>query len=275
MRRICVTGKRGAALLLSFLVMLVLSGLALATGVFSHNSLMIGRSQLLDKQAFYITEAGWQRARQAFVASTWTAASSPGNTYTESFGAGEYKVTLVNNGDTTYTVTAEGYLPNQTTTIAKRQVVEANIPYTLTNLSLAAAASASSSQGSSAAGNANDGSLSTKWQAGANGSGSWLAMDYGSATTLDQIIIQEDNNIDGLTIEHSDDASTWTVASGLSVVESPAKTWTATFTATSHRYVRAQFTSVPSNKKAAVNEMESYNTSSARTLGKGSVTTQW
>lgn len=268
-------GKRGAALLLTFLMMLVLSGLATAIGIFSHNSLVTGRSQFLDKQAFYLAEAGHQRGRQAFVAGTWTAADSPGNTYTESFGGGEYKVTIVDNGSNTYTFTSEGYVPDHTVPIAKRRVTESNVPYSLTNLSLAAAAFASSSQGSFVPANANDGSTGTKWQAGTNGSGSWLAMDFGSATTLDQSIVKEDANITSLTIEFSDDASIWTVVSGLSVVESPPKTWTATFTATSHGYFRARFTAVPSTKKAAVNEMEGYNTSVSRALGKGIYTTQW
>ena len=75
--------QRGAALFLTFLVMLVLSGLALAVGMFSRNSMQTGTSQLLDKQAWYIAEAGWQRARQALSVGTWAAASSAGNTYTE------------------------------------------------------------------------------------------------------------------------------------------------------------------------------------------------
>ena len=99
-----------------FLLMLVLSGLALAVGVLGHNSLVSGGSQLLDKQAFYVAEAGWQRARQQLVAGNWTAASSPGNTYTESFGAGEYRVTIVDNGDGTDTITSEGYVPSQSVT---------------------------------------------------------------------------------------------------------------------------------------------------------------
>ena len=266
--------EHGAALLLALLMMLVLAGLATAVGIFSHNSLLTGKSQLLDKQAFYTAEAGWQRARQALMAQTWTAASSPGNTYTESFGPGEYRVTIVDNGDLTYTITAEGYIPNQTATVARRQAIEANVP-TRTNLSLTATALASSSQGNNLPSNANDGSTATAWVAGTMGSGSWLAMDFGSATTLNQIIIRENDNIDGLTVESSTDASTWTTVSGLSVVESPAKRWTANFSSTSARYFRARFTSVPSNKRASVQELESYNTSGAVTLGKGTFRTQW
>ena len=266
------------ALLLTFLVMLVLTGLALAVATFSDNSLATGKTSLLGTQAFYVAEAGWQRARQAVAAGTWTAASSPGNTYNESFGAGEYLVTIVDNGSNSYTITSNGYVPNDTTPAAKRQLIESAIPVTpgsSNNLSLTATASASSSAASHPASDANDNSTGTRWEAGTNGSGSWLAMDYGSATTVDQVVVQEHNFIDGLTVEWSDDASSWTAQSGLSVVESPAKTWTATFTAASHRYVRSRFTSVPSSKAAAVTEMESYNTAAAPTLGTGDTSTAW
>ena len=257
-------------------MMLVLAGLAMAVGLFAHNSVVGGRNQLHDKQAFYIAEAGWQRARQALSAATWSAATGGGNTYSESFGAGEYRVTIVDNGNSTYTITSEGYVPSQTNTQAKRKIVETNLSVSTSsgsNLSLTATASASSSHGGDVPANAKDGNLSTIWRSDTNGSGSWLAMDYGSATSLDKVIIKEDNNIDGLTIEWSDNASSWTVASGLSVVESPSQTWTATFTAVSHRYFRSRFTSVPSSSPARVKEMESYSTST--TYGTGAVTTTW
>ena len=272
------TRQRGVALFLTFLLMLVLAGLAVAVATFSQNSLVTGRTSQLDRQAFYIAEAGWQRARQAITAGTWTAASSPGNTYNESFGAGEYLVTIVDNGSNSYTITSNGYVPDDTTPAAKRQFVESSIsvtPGSSNNLSLTATASASSSNGSNTPGKANDNNNGTRWEAGTNGSGSWLAMDYGSATTVDKVVVQEHNFIDGLTIEWSDDASSWTAESSLSVVESPAKTWTATFTAASHRYVRSRFTSVPSGKAAAVTEMESYNTTAAPTLGSGTASTAW
>jgi Tfp pilus assembly protein PilX len=268
--------ERGAALLATFLLMLVLAGLAMAVGIFGHNSVVGGRNQLQDKQAFYVAEAGWQRARQALVAGTWAAAASPGNTYTESFGAGEYVVVIVNNGNSTYTITSSGYVPNQTNAAARRRIVESELSVstgTGSNLSLTASASASSSNGTNTPAKANDGSTTTNWESGTNGSGSWLAMDYGSATTLNRIFIDERNFIDGITIEYSDDASSWTTVSGLSVVESPAKNWTCDFTAASHRYFRAVFTAFPSNKKVAVDEMESYSTSMS--LGAGSVTTTW
>lgn len=270
-----ISQRRGAALFLTFLVMLVLSGFGLAVGVLGHNSLQVGSTQLLDKQAWYIAEAGWQRARQAIVAGTWTAAASPGNTYTESFGAGEYRVTVVDNGGGSYTITSEGYVPSQALAIAKREILESSLSVTSsdgTNRSLTATASASSTSGTDTASKANDGDTSTKWKAGNNGNG-WLKMDHASAITLNKIVVKEDANLTGVTIEWSDDNSTWTTASGLSVIESPSKTWTATFTAASHRYFRASV-SASSSHKPSVKEMEDYN-SSVSSLAAGSVTTAW
>jgi hypothetical protein len=260
--------------------MLVLVGLATAVGVFSQNSLLTGKSQLLDRQAFDVAEAGLQRARQALAAGTWSASSCPsGSPCTESFPPGtpigQYQVTIT--GSNPYTITSNGYVPDATTWSARRQTVSSNVS-TFTNLarSPGVVGSASSSNGSNTPDLAKDGSTSTKWQANTNGSDSWLAMDFQIAMTLDQIIVREDANIDGLTIEWSDDNSSWTVASGLSVVESPSQTWTATFTATSHRYFRSQFTSVPANKKVTVEELETYNTAGGTvSLTTGDFSTQW
>ncbi len=266
----------GAVLFLTFLMMLVLTGLALAVGINAHYAVVASRSQLLDQQAMYIAEAGWQRARQALSAGTWTAAISPGNTYTESFGAGEYRVTIVDNGSSTDTVTSEGYVPNQTTTAAKRKIVETALPInnTSTNQSLTATASASSFQGGNTPDKANDGSTGTRWRAAtASGSGEWLAMDYGSSErTLNQIVLLErGTDINALTIEFSCDASSWTTVPGLSVVESPTSTWTATFPTIRERYFRARFTSVAGGGEANVEEFRSF----APKYGFGSVTTQW
>lgn len=266
--------RHGAILLTTFLLMMVMAGLAVGAGTFAYNSLQTGKTQLMDKQALYVAEAGWQRARQQLVAGTWMAAASPGNTYTESFGAGEYRVTIVDEGGGTYTVTAEGYVPSQAVTVAKRQVVESQFDATSTdgtNLSLAATAAASSTNRSNTASKAKDGSMSTKWQASVNGSG-WLSMDYGSATSLNKIVVEEDANITAVSIEWSDDNVSWTSA-GASVIESPSKTWTATFTAASHRYFRASV-SASSSKKPAIEEMESYS-ATVSALGAGDVTTQW
>jgi hypothetical protein len=260
-------------------MMLVLSGLGAAVAVFSQNSLSTGRTQLLDKQAFYLAEAAWQRARQALVAGDMVASASPGTTYgPHDLGAGQFRVTIVDNGSSVYTITAEGYAPTYANYHVRRQLTEQNISVTVsngTNRSLTATATASSSNGSHTPDKAKDGSAGTKWQSNTNGDGSWLKMDYGgSPPTLDKIVIEEDANINGVTIEWSADNSTWTTPSGLSVIESPSKTWTATFTEGARRYVRATFTASGSSKKAAVEEMESYN-SSLTALGAGDVTTQW
>ena len=264
----------GAVLFITFLMMLVLAGLALGVSVFSHNSVMGGKGLLLDTQAFYIAEAGWQRSRQALGAATWSAATSPGNTYTESFGAGEYKVTIVDNGDGTDTITSEGYVPNQTSTVAKRKIVETSVPATTsgTNLSLTATASASSATGGHPAADAKDNSLSTFWGASNQGSGEWLAMNFGSAKTVNQVVVEANANIAGISaVEISSNGSSWSSVSGLSV-SSSGSTWTADFTATTYQYIRAVFTSTASNKKVSVYEMRTFGPA---TLGQGAYTTQW
>lgn len=266
--------RKGAALLLTFLMLLVLAGLALAVGTAAHNSMVGARSQLQDKQAFYIAEAGWQRARQALAAGTWMA----GNTYTESFGAGEYEVTITDNGDDTYTITSEGYTPTQAAYTARRQVQELEVDAALsnTNYSLAATASASSSNGGDTPDKANDGDTGTHWKAGTKGSGEWLAMDLGSAILLDRIIIEENSNINGVSIESSSDGSSWSTVSGLSVTESPSKTWTADFTDTTARYFRAVLTASGSGKRVSVEEFESYNTANQSvSLDTGDFVTTW
>jgi hypothetical protein len=273
------SAQRGAVLFLTFLLMLIVSGLAFAVGVFAWNSQLTGKSAVLDKQAFHIAEAGLQRARQALVAETWTAATGAGNTYTESFGAGQYQVTIVDNGDDTYTITSGGYVGSTSTYSARRQVIAADVPVTEsnTNKALTATASASSVNGSHTAGKANDDSMSTYWEAGTNGSGQWLAMDHGSATTVDQIIVEENNRIDGVTIEYSSDGSSWSTVPGLSVVESPAKTWTCDFDATSARYFRGVFTASGSSRKVSVEEFQAYDTTAASVTldGNGTFSTSW
>ena len=274
--------ERGAALLIALVFMLILVGLATAAAVYSQNSQLTTRAQLLDTQAFYIAEAGVHRARQQLVAGNWAS----GSTNTESFGGGEYSVTITDNGSCgagssgcQYTFTSDAYIPSSTSYVARRELAEGSIPATVssTNLSLAATASASSSDGSHTASKANDGDSDSDWRASTAGNGQWLAMDYGSATTVDRIIVDENDNIDGVNIQYSDDGSSWTTVSGLSVVESPSKTWTATFTASSHRYFRAVFTASGSSKKVRVNELESYNTASGSVTftGAGDYTTQW
>ena len=271
---------RGAVLLLTFLMMLVLAGLVAAVGIFAHNSLLTVKTQLLDQQAFAVAEAGLARARQQLAAGTWNAGTcTSGSPCTESFpptnATGQYQIVIT--GSNPYTVTSSAYLPNSTTVAARRQATLSTVTsYANLSRNPNAAAFASSSRGDHTPEEAKDGQTNTHWQSDTKGSGSWLAMDAQLVTTLNNIIVKENDNIDGLTIEWSDDASSWTGAAGLSVVESPSKTWTATFTAASHRYFRAYLTSVPSSQRAEIDELETYNTaSSAVSLDRGTFSTQW
>jgi len=268
---------RGAILLVTFLLMLVLAGLALAVGIFAQNSLATGRSQLMDKQAFYIAEAGWQRARQAITAGTWVGSES-GTAYTESFGTGEYSVTIAANADgDEYTITSSGYVPTQSAYVARRQLVEDKVSASInngTNYSLTATPSASSSSSGHAATSANDNDTGTYWEANTKGSGQWLKMDYGaSPAPLNKIIILEKSNITGITLEYSDNDSTWS-SSGVTVTKS-GSTWTATFTPMAHRYFRATFTSSGATKKVSVKELQAYNATVTLATTDTDVTTSW
>ena len=248
-------------------------GVVLAVAVFSRNSMRIGTVQLQDKQAFYIAEAGLQRARQALSANTWLSAPSPGNTYEESFGAGEYSVTIIDNDDCDYgssscqyDITSSGYVPNNTTPVAQRQVVANEIDVTLsnTNLSLAATATASSTNGTHAASDAKDDDNGTYWQAGTKGSGEWLKMDLGSATNVNRVVLDENANITGVDLEYSTDGSSWTDVPDLAGDgDNSDRTWTFTFTATSARYFRVVLTSSGSGSRVSVEEFKSYDTEDA------------
>ena len=273
--------SRGMALLMTFLLMLVLAGLALAVGTWAHNGMVMGKTTLLDRQAYYVSLAGWQRARQALVAATWAAAASPGNTYTESFGAGVYNVTIVDGGSNVYTITSDGYIPTEAAPVAKREIVETQLSVTSsdgTNQALTATATASSAEDSHPALHANDNSTGTFWRASTAGSGQWLKMDFGaSPPALNKVVVQENASIadNGIVLEWSDNNSTWTTfASGSQIIESPSKTHTATFTALTHRYIRATLTSTGLGSKVSVEEMRAYS-SSISSLGRGEVTTQW
>ncbi len=274
--------------MLTFLMMMVLIGLALAVGVSAQQSLITGRMALQDKQAFYVAESGWQRARQALGAGTWQAAAGTGNAYTETFGSGEYRVTVLDNsssgttenGSTDYTITAEGYVPNSTTYSAKREVHEyqTNLTAANTNQSLTATATASSTKSSNTASKAKDNDTGTKWQANNKGPNEWLKMDYAAAVTIDKIVIRDDGAINStFRLEWSNDNAAWTTIATTSLSEVSNNVWEATFAAVSHRYFRAVFTDIDSNDRVGIKEMEAYNRAS-RTVtfsGAGDMTTEW
>ena len=278
MRDLMMTRQRGAALLLTFLLMLVLAGLALAVGIFAQNSQVIGKSQLLDRQAFDVAEAGYQRARQTFASLTWTA----GGTHTEVFPPapatplGEYSVTI--SASSPYTITSDGDVPSIASSVARRRVTVSGIT-TSTNLALNpnVIATASSSSGSSTPERARDDSTGTHWRAQTTGSGQWLTFDFQVATTVQQVVIDEDQNITGVTVDWSDDDSTWTAGPAATVSGSGNnQTYTVTFSPdVVHRYFRATFTASGSSSRVGVDEMTASNTAGTLSLSQGTFATSF
>lgn len=257
---------KGTALILTIIILLSLTVVALAFTTMIHYEINAAGVGLRNMQAFHIAEAGLAKARWAL---TTGEQELPWEEEDTSFGEGTYTVTAVDNEDGTCTITSSGYIPDDTNPIAQRQVVEKDITVTSgsgTNLSLAATATASSEQGSNTADKSNDGSSSSKWQSNVN-NGSWLKHDFGSSTTFDQIVV-DGSKIDSYTIEYSDNDIDYSEVDNL--VEDPA--WTFTFDQVSARYLRFSV----NGKQPAVNELETYDTSEGTTtLGKGEFVTSW
>ncbi|MBI3011057.1 MAG: discoidin domain-containing protein [Candidatus Omnitrophica bacterium] len=242
--------RGGAALLLTFLLMLGLSGLALAVGVFAHNSVVSSRVQL----------EGYQ------VPVRWRASDV-------SFGAGTYTVTTTDNGGGTYTITSSGYAPDATNTVARRRIREKSIPVTASgsNIALNTTATASSYSGQNTPAKAVDGDADTRWRC-TTGNGCWLALDFGTNKVFTQTDYDEQGNkITGYTIEVSRDATTWEAARGLSINGDVAD-----FDKVTARYVRIRITSV-SDIEPALNEFKVYavTSGSSMTLGDGTVVIDW
>jgi len=267
-----MAGRRGAVLLLTFFLLLVLAGIALAVGTFAQNSLVTGKSQLLDHQAFEVAMTGAQRARQAFAAGTWAA----GSTNTESFGPGQCTVTI--SASSPYTITSDGYVPTVATWVTRRRVTVSSVTSS-TNLALNpnVIATASSSNGSRTPERARDGSTSTDWRANTTGSGQWLKFDFQAATTVSQIVIDENQNITGVTVDWSDDDSSWTAGPAATVSGSGNnQTYTVTFTPdVLHRYFRATFTASGGSSRVGVDEMTGSNSAGTLALSQGTFATQW
>ena len=269
---------RGAALLLTFFLMLILTSLALAVGLFAQNSVVTGNSQLLDWQAFNVAEAGAQRARQAFAAGTWTANS----THTEVFPPptatplGEYSVTI--SASSPYTITSDGYLSSIAAWVTRRRVTLSSVT-TSTNLALNphVMATASSSNGSRTPERARDNSTSTDWRANTTGSGQWLTFNFQTATTVGQLVIDENQNITGVTVDWSDDGSTWTAGPAATVSGSGNnQTYTVTFSPdVVHQYFRATFTASSGSSRVGVDEMTATNSAGTLSLSQGTFATQW
>ena len=253
--------KTGAALILTFIVLVSLTLVALAFATMINYEIRGAGVGLRNMQAFYIAEAGRSRARWALTAGGEAVGWGESDV---SFGEGTYTVTTADNGDGTYAITSQGYIPDDVNPIAKRRVIERNTPLVEINLSLTATASASSTLGIFVAANANDGDSLTQWKSAVN-NGSWLKLDFGSPTTFDKVVI-DGGLIDSYAIEYSTDDITYLPVTNL--VESPL--WTFTFDSVSAQYLRL---SVNGNRPE-VNELKSYD-SAEILLGQGTFVTSW
>jgi len=263
--------KKGAALILVFLVVIGLAGVALAFMTMVTDEIGIAGAGLWNAEAFYIAEAGLAKGRWALTEGGEAVGWGESDV---AFGNGTYTVTTTDNGDDTYTIASEGYVPDDSNPLAKRQVVEADMthgPGALTNLSLAATISASSEKlPQGPATNANDGDGGTSWKAGSKDD-AWLKLDFGSSTTFDRVIYTG-TNINSVTIEYSNNDVGYTAVTN--AVESPSGT--VNFDSAAARYLRFTM-DVDSNRTADVGELESYDSAEVVNivLGQGEFSTAW
>lgn len=272
--------KRGVVLIGTLIVLVTLTGMTLAFVAMTANEIKSSGAGLNDAKAFYIAEAGLAKARWALTTGAQTVGWGESDT---ALGDGTYTVTTVDNGDGTYTITSSGYIPDDTTPVVQRRVQEKSVPFSMgspPNLSLTATASASSVKGGNTADKAQDGDYNTKWQASGTpsaGSPEWLAMDFGSAVSLDRVVFDEPsgNSITVYTLQHSSNGSTWTAVSN-PVASVVGQTTTVDFDSTSDRYLRIYITG-STRKDPAINEFESYNIAGGGvpTLGQGKFVTAW
>ncbi|MBI5024840.1 MAG: hypothetical protein HZC18_07600 [Candidatus Omnitrophica bacterium] len=117
--------RRGVALLSAFIVMVTLSTMTLAFLSMVKDDIKRNGSEQADLQANYIAKAGLAKARWALT----TSAQAVGWGETDTaFGTGTYTVTTTDNGNSTYTIISEGYIPNDTNPVAQRRVEERNVP---------------------------------------------------------------------------------------------------------------------------------------------------
>lgn len=267
--------RRGVALLSAFIVMVTLSTMALAFLNMVKDDIKRTGADQTDAQAYYIAKAGLAKARWALTTSGQ--AVGWGETDT-AFGAGTYTVTTTDNGDSTYTIISEGYVPNDTNPIAKRRVEERSISVStssLTNLSPGATASASSYDGTNTPGKAIDGLTSTRWEANDTasvGNPQWLAVNLGSSKTFNRVIFNEaSNRITAYQIQYSANGSSWSAVSG-AVASSAGNVTTVDFNAVTAQHHRIYIT--VSDNDPRIREFESYNIASV-TLGQGKYVTKW
>ncbi len=272
--------RKGVVLIGVFVVLVVLAAIAAAFITMVNFETKNTGAEFNDAKALHLAEAGLAKARWALTTGAQTVGWGEADI---ALGAGTYTVTTTDNGDGTYTVISDGYVPNDTNPVARRRVEERNISVTggsLTNLCLGATATASSSRGANVPSRAIDGSLSTWWQANGNPSPSspqWLRVDLGSAKTFDRVVFTEPagNTITAYTIQYSSNGSSWINVSN-PVASKVGTVTTVNFTAVTMRYHRIRITASAATRPS-ISEYESYDTSQGGTvtLGQGKFVTQW
>ncbi len=255
--------EKGAILILTFIVLVTLTVIVLAFASMVSDEIGSTGAGLMNMRAFYIAEAGLAKARWELTAGGETAGFGEEDI---SFGAGTYTFTTTDNGDNTITIVSEGYIPDDINPVAKRRVIEKDIPITFTNLSLSATASASSVQGPNTADRAIDGDSGTRWKSSVN-NGSWLKLDFLSSITFDRITF-DGTKIDTYAIMYSGDDIAYQAVTN--PVESPAGT--VTFDAVLARYLRFD---VNGNRPEVI-ELETFDVAGSEpTLGQGKFVTSW
>jgi hypothetical protein len=256
--------RRGVVLILTFIVMTTLAAVTAAFLYMASVQVGTSGSNLADARAFWVAQAGLAKARWALTRGGrsvgWRETARP-------FGAGEgtYVVTTAYSDwpqRRHVTITSRGYIPDDSNYIARRLVVESDIPIR-NNLSLFATATASSVRGSNTPDRAIDGSRFTRWQSNIR-NGSWLKLDFGSPTTFDRVIYYG-LSISSYSIEYSQDNIIWQPV--VNPVESPRRT--VNFNPVTARYLRFNVR----GNRPSVMELETYNMSMP--LGQGTFTTAW
>ncbi|MBN3039106.1 MAG: discoidin domain-containing protein [Candidatus Omnitrophica bacterium] len=264
--------RTGAALIFVFITLISLTVVVLAFVTMVHYEIRSSAAGLRNMQAFYIAEAGIAKARWALTIGQepvgWGEEDEP---FGEGPYEGTYTVTTVDNGDGTYTIESEGYIPDDNDPIAKRKAVQRNIQVSAggdgPNLSLTAVASASSAQGGNTANKSNDGLSNTKWKSNIS-NGSWLKHDFASQIDFDKIVF-DGNQIASYQIQYSTDNVAYQPVSN--PVESPGGA--VSFDSVTARYLKLNV----NGNRPEVNELEAYDTGSAPgvSLGLGKFVTFW
>lgn len=260
--------EKGFVLIFTLVILTGLSVLAFAFLSAVSDEMSTVNAGLLNMRAFYIAEAGHAKARWALTANAQSVGWGESNV---SFGGGQYTVTTAYSDAPTnqhVIITSDGYIPDSISPKIRRTVVENNTAFSpagseSTNFSRNAAVTDSAHQGNNDGSKATDGDQNSKY-IGQSMVISWVALDYGSAKTVNKVVVTG-SKIDGCIVQYSNDGGFWLAVSN-AVGPIPG---TRTFTPVSTRYLRIFL----SGEKPQVNEFESYGNASSASLGRGSFVT--